>query len=294
MINDLIMVVAHKPFDVSILPDGYIPIKVGQMLESSEMKSQGWLTDDTGNNIADENPWYCELTAQYWVWKNWNYKDTSVIGLSHYRRFFFEYQKDSKHWKNDILTMRRAKEILKTHRIIMNYPTVKLPGMAYLFKHIPDSQQNKHWSIISKIVSEYYPEMMDTFNKYMFGHFIVWGNMFVTTGGVLREYSEWLFDVMKKYDQEIEKRGEERIPRVDGYLTELLLLIWVNYKFKPDQIYHLEVRNIEQDSFVDYSSSLKGKLIHLIRCHKWALNIARYLRIGILLIVRSNAFHKEI
>ena len=112
-------------------------------------------------------------------------------------------------------------------------------------------------------------------------------------GGVLREYSEWLFDVMQKYDAAIAELNEERIPRVDGFLTEQLLLIWVNYKFKRNEIYHLEVRNTEEDDFVDYSSSVKGKIIRFIRCHRWMLNLTRYTRIGVLLIKRSHVFGKE-
>lgn len=98
---------------------------------------------------------------------------------------------------------------------------------------------------------------------------------------------------MQKYDAAIAELNEERIPRVDGFLTEQLLLIWVNYKFKRNEIYHLEVRNTEEDDFVDYSSSVKGKIIRFIRCHRWMLNLTRYTRIGVLLIKRSHVFGKE-
>ena len=42
------------------------------------------IPDDAGENISAWNRSYCELTAQYWAWKN----DTAAWqGLFHYRRY---------------------------------------------------------------------------------------------------------------------------------------------------------------------------------------------------------------
>ena len=37
-----------------------------------------------GENIYPKNPDYCELTAQYWAWKN---IDCDYYGFFHYRRY---------------------------------------------------------------------------------------------------------------------------------------------------------------------------------------------------------------
>lgn len=60
-----VMVVAHKSFEDSVLQRnwGYKVIKVGKGMSDSDAKQRGWLCDDIGENIADENPLYCELTA---------------------------------------------------------------------------------------------------------------------------------------------------------------------------------------------------------------------------------------
>lgn len=69
-----IMVVTHKAFDTSILPDeGYQPILVNALSDESKefAKQHDWMVDSSGaRNIAAENPFYCELTGHYWVWKN--------------------------------------------------------------------------------------------------------------------------------------------------------------------------------------------------------------------------------
>ncbi len=41
--------------------------------------------DNTGDNISLKNKSYCELTTQYWAWKN---VDADYYGFCHYRRFF--------------------------------------------------------------------------------------------------------------------------------------------------------------------------------------------------------------
>lgn len=46
--------------------------------------------DRTGDSIFEKNPYYSELTAQYWIWKNLLHKEdpNELIGFCHYRRFF--------------------------------------------------------------------------------------------------------------------------------------------------------------------------------------------------------------
>jgi hypothetical protein len=288
--NMLIMVVAHKEYDDDFLPNGYKTIKVGNIVSNELAVSKGWLVDNEGENISSENPWYCELTAQYWGWKNIH--DVKYIGLTHYRRFFFDYVGGVK-WQDDILQEERIKEILSTHKIIMNYLTVKLPGKAKLYRERSVEQQSKHWSIITRIIYADYPDMVPVYNELMYGPYTIWGNMLITTKDVYDDYCNWLFDVMKKYDIAIAELGEDRELRVDGYLTEQLLLVYANYMFKKNEIYHLEVRNTESDSWIDYSNTFKGKMIKNIRQNKKLLDLIRYIRVGLLRIKRSEILNKK-
>lgn len=57
-----------------------VPIQVGAAL--SDRRFPGFIPDDTRWNISEKNRSYCELTAQYWAWKN---TAADFYGFFHYR-----------------------------------------------------------------------------------------------------------------------------------------------------------------------------------------------------------------
>lgn len=288
MMDDIkILCVTHRDFDDSILPAGYQVVKVGKRISDETALSRGWLCDHPGDNIADENPWYSELPAHYWGWKNLP-PSVRYVGLCHYRRYFFDYHKESTAYQEDILTTERMKQILQKYRVILSIPTVKLPGKAVLYKNRPDEQQDPHWVIVRDIIYRDYPEYRESFDRALAGRYTVWGNLLVTSREIFDEYSAWLFGLLKKYDAVIADRGETRKARVDAALAEHLLLIWMEHRFSEHEIFRMEVRNTETDSFVDYSGTPVGNLVHFIRCRRKLLLAARRLRMCVLLVRRRD------
>ena len=62
------------------------PIQAGKARTGTNLDM---LADDTGDQISCENARYGEMTAWYWVWKNYlpAHPELTHIGFSHYRRF---------------------------------------------------------------------------------------------------------------------------------------------------------------------------------------------------------------
>ena len=77
-----IFVVAHKPFEI-LRSKVLVPIHVGRADSCFRVEMADIIGDDTGENISEKNPQYCEMTAHYWIWKN--VKDTEFVGVCHYR-----------------------------------------------------------------------------------------------------------------------------------------------------------------------------------------------------------------
>ena len=62
-----------------------------------------------GDNIDELNPWYCELTGLYYLWKH---ETDPVVGLEHYRRYFLGDD-------NKLITENEVNEALKDNDIIL-------------------------------------------------------------------------------------------------------------------------------------------------------------------------------
>lgn len=84
MSNIKILVACHKP-DVCRHDVVFTPIHVGRDISKNTDEMSDFIGDNTGDNISSLNPYYCELTAQYWMWKN--LKNVDIVGLAHYRRY---------------------------------------------------------------------------------------------------------------------------------------------------------------------------------------------------------------
>lgn len=270
--DTFIGVVTHKLFDDSHLGDDYKVIKVGNSVDDETADSLGWAKDNTGINIANKNPYYCELTAQYWMYKNLE-EQYKYLGLVHYRRMFFDYSLKSKEYYEDYLSNPALREYLNKYKVIMYYETSKTRGKGRLFHDKDKEDQDINWVIIENIIREKYPEYIDSFNRILYGDYVVFSNMFVTTRKEFIRYSEWLFDVLNQYDDQMKLRGLDRVSRVDGFLSEYLLSVYFYKHFSKKEILRLEIRNIEQDKFFDYSTNPFGRIIHMARCSRGLVSI---------------------
>lgn len=60
----------------------YYPIRCGAVFDTNSQSA--FPGDDTGDSISEKRMSFCELTVQYWAWKN---VQADYYGLCHYRRY---------------------------------------------------------------------------------------------------------------------------------------------------------------------------------------------------------------
>ena len=84
--SDIKIFVTHTPNRDTMRVNNSLLYNViaGSDFQTKEVP-EGVYQDNQGNNISSVNKSYCELTTQYWAWKN---MQADYYGFCHYRRFF--------------------------------------------------------------------------------------------------------------------------------------------------------------------------------------------------------------
>lgn len=233
--NLKIYIVAHKPFD-HFAPDCYVPIRVGS---NFNLPFNG---DNTGENIASRNDQFCELTAQYWIWKN---DCTGSRGLCHYRRYFLRPGLPRRNMKDNVVDEKTVTEILSGSDIILPYRARKTVENMMLYAS-NRKESNPYLTILREVIGNRCPEYLPAFDRTAYGRRMSYGNMFISGSKIFAEYSEWLFKVLEDYEVLFKERIGELPPRHLGYMAEYLINAWA--ETNGLRIKYLQTVNVDTGS----------------------------------------------
>lgn len=169
------------------------------------------------DNIDFLNPWYCELTGLYYLWKHVN---DDIVGLEHYRRYFVNSG-------NKLLSEAEIEKQLTTCDIICvkeNYSKSR-PVITWINKNGKRLDFDKFLIFCKHYVGQ---EYVNECWKILNGDYHCLGNMFICKKELIDEYCAFIFDVLFMY-AEAEKYFKRELPkRIMGYFTEFLFAAWLN------------------------------------------------------------------
>lgn len=244
-----IYIAAHKQTFVPEHPWFY-PLQIGTALNKP---LDGFLHDNSGEHISEKNKTYCELTGQYWAWKN---EQADYYGFYHYRRYFSFKQE-------------------KYPYVIYQYPDAATmdfmrcePGFmeAFITRYdiivpVAEDMHETAWQnysrapqhymedlkLAARIVKKQHPDYADAVDTYLGGTKLYLKNMYIMKHDLFYQYCSWLFPILEEFDQRnnwTKYNGNSAAMRVDGYLAERLFGIWYTRLKQNEDIKSAELSRV--------------------------------------------------
>lgn len=240
--SDIKIVMACHRDDI-VVPDNDLiyPIQVGAAL--APRRFPGMLHDDEGDNISEKNPYYCELTAQYWAWKN---LDADYYGLFHYRRYlsFADERFPTNHFADVMFDVNdeealnkigldeaRMRSVIERYDFLLPEQGKFIDGSTLRKQYAASVQHHiEDLDCVLDILRERHPEMMGAANRYLDGTEGYFCNMFIMKREIFFAYSEWLFDILAEHERRRDfSQYSPQAYRVSGYLAERLLGVYFTW-----------------------------------------------------------------
>lgn len=238
-----ILISCHKPTEY-ISNNILTPIQLNCANKNSHFKDM--LHDDEGDNISELNPMYCELTAQYWAWKN---LDEDYYGFCHYRRYFNfsktvydedEYGniRESYPGKNAIkkygLDEKTIENLVKKYDVIITEEkdVSEMPDHATSIIDQYDKAALLHPEdirTILKVIDDLTPEYSESAHEFLNGTTTSFCNMYILKKDIFFRYAEWMFKILEEFCNRTDMSlySEEAL-RTPGHLSERLFGIFLN------------------------------------------------------------------
>jgi len=215
------------------------PLQAGKARTGEDL---GLLADDTGDNISAENVRYGEMTAWYWVWKNYlpAHPELTHIGFSHYRRFLdFAGLSDGRTRR---LTYRRFKKTFDAHYraaeilacvgdadLVMRqasdsgFPTMR---EQYLDAH-PDNIAD--FDRFVSLIRERHPSGGRAIDAALGCGRLSMELQFVMKRARFVAFMEWAFSLCREFERRWEWGGarEGSKARAPAFLVERLFMVWL-------------------------------------------------------------------
>ena len=219
-----IVVATHKPYR---MPDDpmYLPLHVGAALHPDVC--EGMQGDDTGDNISVKNPYLCELTGLYWLWKN---VDADYKGLVHYRRHLGSADSARRRAKDPfdrLVGLEELTSLLADTGIVVakrrNYYIETVYGH---YAHTFDAAQ---FDACRDVLSETEPGYVSAWDGLMRSRGAHIFNMFVMREDFFDSYCEFVFDVLAELEKRIDPAQYDAFgARYLGRVSERLLDPWLD------------------------------------------------------------------
>lgn len=222
----------------------------------------GWVPDNTRDHISKKNKSYCELTTQYWAWKN---VEADYYGFCHYRRFLS--LSDKKYKSNDpghrgqvyvkVLNdttahlyhldddqsaqkfIERYDCILPQKQNVSQLPT-PIGRQRSVYKHFESHNRlfmnGTDLKTLLSVISELYPDYSNDAKEFLASSYF-WGyNCFILKKEYFFQLCEFEFSILEEMEKRIDTSlYNQQMARMPGFMGEIVSCIFFYHLIKHTQ-----------------------------------------------------------
>lgn len=250
-IPDIKIFVSHRIDIESELIDNplYVPVRCGAVFDKhNALQIAG---DDTGDNMSERRMTFCELTVQYWAWKN---VKADYYGLCHYRRYL---SFADRNWPTDANNVVYEPMLLPTckkkyglldavamRRIINQYDVVvaacadvtRMPSPQGFQKSVGDwwaaqdgvFLERKAIALTQELIDRLAPMYSAAAKEYLSGTAFRGNNCYVLRQDLFIRLCEFEFPILFALDEELNTSSYSgNMQRTPGYVGEILYGIFM-------------------------------------------------------------------
>lgn len=264
--NKVKIFVTYHSYDFPVIrSDVFQPIMGGN--QGTPLK-EGFIGDDTGDNISNLNKSHAELTIHYWLLKNYlPTANEEYIGLSNYRRFLnfsggkydFSEKKETE-WspldmlyykyfvrfmfsdctENNILDKIYGYDIVTTKK----WHFRNTNRMEFDYWH-PSIVLDQAIDILDAQFPEYTPYAKKFFSDTE-GYYCL---CFIMKRELLVSFLEWQFNIVKELDKINTNLGytDDHYMRTPAFIMERFYNIWIRYQIGKNKVKLLEMPAFKLD-----------------------------------------------
>lgn len=251
--SDIKIFVSHTSgsSNVRVRAPMFCHVMAGSDFQNGELP-EDMLADNTGDHISDRNRFYCELTTQYWAWKN---AEADYYGFCHYRRYFsfasvryaeadcgclvYPYL-EKQIWKKLYPSEEEVRQrIMQYDCLIAKGISTKVLGAENVYSHYMKAPglEKRDLDLFLKIVCKRYPRLRRAARSYINGKIFYPCNLFIMKKELFREYSQMLFSALEEFQKQTDmSRRSREGQRTPGHLGERFAGIY--YEYLKQQGFH--------------------------------------------------------
>ncbi len=300
----------HKPTTL-LKNEIFTPIHVGRELANNnpnlKWMMDNMIGDNTGDNISSKNSNYCELTAQYWAWKNC---ECDYIGFMHYRRhlnFLIDKNYPENKWglsEDNLLNQfyiekygldeENLRKVVSQYDILTVNPwDVKNAGSKNNYDHYKSSDSKLHiddYDTALNILREKYPQFaedIETYNNSEYGYYT---NIFVMKKEIFNDYCSWLFDILFEVEKQTDISNYDfQEARIYGYISEWLFGIYITHLKRTTD---LKIKELQRTVIYDCDVVQNDENINI--CFSTDNNYAMHCGAAIASVLKNTKTEKTI